>query len=117
MYFEHIPLRNYEQIASHCDKGTLSVKDITLILSETWFNDRIIDSYFTLSSAHFYHKLLVYNCAWFSNKLFTNQDPDMPKMFFNNRGSTFVPWFTEQAGTNYDFIIMPMSILNKHFFL
>ena len=39
----------------------------------------------------------------------------MPKIVFNNRGSTFLPCFTEQAGTNYDFIIMPMSILNKHF--
>ena len=52
MFFEPIPLRNYEQIAIHCDKVTLSVKDITLILSKTWFNDRIIDSYCTLFSGH-----------------------------------------------------------------
>ena len=59
MYFEHIPLCNYEQIAIYFDKVTLSVKDITLILSETWFNDRIIDSYFTLLPAHLHHKLLI----------------------------------------------------------
>ena len=111
MYFEPIPLHNYEQIAIHCDKVTLSVKDIILILSETWFNDRIIDSYYTLLSTHLNHKLFVYNCVWFSNKLFTNKDADMPKIFFNNRGSTFLLWITEQAGTNYDFIIMLMSFL------
>ena len=74
-----------------------------------------IDSYFTLWSAHLHNKLSVYSCVWFSNKLFTNQDPDMPKIFLNNQGSKFLPWFTEQAGTNYDFIIMTMSILNKYF--
>ena len=74
-----------------------------------------IDNYFTLLSAHLHRKLSVYNCVWFSSKLFINQDPNMPKIFFNNRESTFLPWFTEQAGTNNDFIIMLMSILNKHF--
>ena len=74
-----------------------------------------IDSYFTLLSAHLHHKLSVYILVWFGNKLFTNQDPDMTNICFINRGSTFLPWFTEQAGTNDDFIIMPTSILNKHF--
>ena len=74
-----------------------------------------IDTYFTLLSGHLHHKLSVNNWVWFSNKLLTNQDPDMPTIFFVNRGSTFPPWFTEQAGTNCAFIIMPMSILNKHF--
>ena len=66
-------------------------------------------------SAHLHHKLSVCNCILFGNKLSTNQDPDMPKIFSNNRGITFPPWFTEQAGTNYDSIIMSMFILNKHF--
>ena len=70
MYFEPIPLRNYEQIAIHCDQVTLSVTDIGLMLSKIWFNDRIIDRYFTLLSANLHHKRLVYNnCISFSNTL------------------------------------------------
>ena len=57
----------------------------------------------------------VYNCAWFGNVMFFNQDPDRLQQNFLLSDKSKEPWFAMNGTYNYEFIVMPWSVHNKHF--
>ena len=82
--------------------------------SNRWFNDVIIDCYMSLLSSRESPRLLTYTCSWF-NTLFYCQNPDKPKVALLHTEHRRRSWFDVQGNANYDFVIIPSSLLNAHF--
>jgi hypothetical protein len=97
------------------DKIQLCNEHWDLILQNKWFTGDVVDSYMILLRDNCGHKALVNNCAWFGNFMFANQNPQELQPNFLCTRKNKHPWFSATGTPNYDFVVMPWSIHNKHF--
>lgn len=93
---------------------SLSSGDWELILSSRWFTDVVVDCYLYMLAASCSARVLPYKCTWF-NTLFYGQNPDKPKVSLCRTEHATCLWFNSAGAPQYDFIIIPGSILNSHF--
>ena len=94
---------------------SLSFESLHIICGRQWFTGDIIDCYFQLLSDHLPNRLLVFSCAWFGEKLLIRQDPSNVK--FNVPVFTSSSLFTYDGNSKFHYVLMPLSVYNKHFIL
>ena len=96
---------------------TLTCEKLDKILRRDWFTDDIVDCYLYLLSKHCHSNVVVYPAAVFGTKFLKDQDPAKPLFDVNYTDicGDDMPWFSSSGTANCDFVIIPLSILNKHF--
>ena len=93
---------------------SLSTGDWELILSSRWFTDVVVDCYLYMLATSCTARVLPYKCTWF-NTLFYGQNPEKPKVSLCRTEHSKALWFNSAGEPQYDFVIIPGSILNSHF--
>jgi len=74
------------------------------------YTDIIVDCYLHVLATSVSACVLPYKCTWFNS-----QNPDKPKMSLCRTEHSETLWFNSAAQAQYDFVLIPGSILNSHF--